>query len=272
MTTTLDRIQLVDFSADHLPGAVRLSQEAGWPHRTQDWALTLSHSTGVVALQEGEVVGTALASVFGDVATLNMIIVDERLRGRRLGRRLMDAVIAYAGAREMRLIATQDGLPLYEKLGFKAIGDVAQFQGLVRAAPPADGIITNGYDLDHMVAMDRAASGLERGDLLKQISEQGQVFYTDQGFAMLRDFGRGKVLGPIVAQNLETVRSLLATAAHTENGSFLRLDTPVPELGTFAQELGLEPVGGGTCMVLQPQQATYGNTFQTYGLVSQALG
>ncbi|WP_417714429.1 GNAT family N-acetyltransferase [Pseudophaeobacter arcticus] len=272
MTTTLDRIQLVDFCADHLPAAVRLSQQAGWPHRAQDWALTLSQSTGVAALHEGEVVGTALVSDFGDVAALNMIIVDEGLRGRRLGRRLMDAVIARAGAREMRLIATQDGLPLYEKLGFKATGDVAQLQGMVQAPLSADGVKTDGYDLDRMIAMDRAASGLERSDLLKRISEQGQVLFTDQGFAILRDFGRGKVLGPIVAQNLETARSLLAAAAQSENGSFLRIDTPVPELGAFAQELGLDPVGGGICMVLHPQDATFGKTFQTYGLVSQALG
>lgn len=272
MTTTLDTIQLVDFTTEHLPGAVRLSQQAAWPHRKEDWALTLTQSTGVAAIHEGEVVGTALASKFGDVATLNMIIVDERLRGRRLGRRLMDAVIEQAGAREMRLIATQDGLPLYEKLGFVRTGKVEQFQGIARSSRSDQTVKVDCYDLERMVAMDTAASGLERGDLLARIAEHGQVLTADRGFAILREFGRGTVLGPIVADDLETARALLATAAQAQDGSFLRIDTPVPELGAFAQSLGLEPVGGGTCMELHPRDVERDTTFQTFGLVSQALG
>ena len=50
---------------DHSAGAWRLSQQAGWPHRPRTWALTLSVSNGVVALQGGTVVGTALATIFG---------------------------------------------------------------------------------------------------------------------------------------------------------------------------------------------------------------
>ncbi len=272
MTTTLDTIQLVDFTADHLPGAVRLSQQSVWPHRKEDWALTLTQSTGVAAIHKGEVVGTALASTFGEVAALNMIIVDERLRGRRLGRRLMDAVIERAGAREKRLIATQDGLPLYKKLGFVSTGVIEQFQGVVQGIGADGDVKTDGYDLDRMVAMDRAASGLERGDLLSRIAEQGQVLSTECGFAVLREFGRGKVLGPIVADSLDTACALLAAAAQSQTGSFLRIDTPIPDLGTFAKGLGLNPVGGGTCMVRDPRDATYGTSYQTFGLVSQALG
>ncbi len=44
---------------EHLDGAVRLSREAGWPHRLEDWQVVLDVSKGVVALDEtGKVVGT----------------------------------------------------------------------------------------------------------------------------------------------------------------------------------------------------------------------
>ena len=39
----------------HLPGAMRLSADAGWPHREEDWRLVLDISRGFAALQEGEV-------------------------------------------------------------------------------------------------------------------------------------------------------------------------------------------------------------------------
>ena len=62
-----------------------------------------------------------------------MIIVDAALRGRGLGRAVMEQIIDLAGPREMRLVATTDGLPLYEKLGFKADGRISQHQGQARA-------------------------------------------------------------------------------------------------------------------------------------------
>jgi GNAT superfamily N-acetyltransferase len=272
MTTFTDTLRLVEFSPDHLPGAVRLSQQAQWPHRSEDWALTLTQSRGVVAIEQDRVVGTAIASLFGDVATLNMIIVDEALRGRKLGRKLMDAVIQIAGPREMRLIATSDGLPLYKKLGFQTTGEIFQFQGDVQAAAPQIAVQTDGAELEALVAMDRAASGLDRGDLLARIVAEGTVFHCETGFAVLRDFGRGQVLGPIVAKDLTTAQSLLAAAATYVQGGFLRIDTPNTQLGEFAQTLGLAHVGGGTCMVLQPGQAAPATDYQTFGLVSQALG
>ena len=70
MTTTT---ALTAFTPAHLPQALRLSQQAGWPHRAEDWALTLSVSQGVVALDEGRVVGTALCSPFGPVASSSMV-------------------------------------------------------------------------------------------------------------------------------------------------------------------------------------------------------
>lgn len=146
-----------------------MSQDAGWPHRAEDWALTLSVSQGVVALQDDKVVATALCSCFGEVATINMIIVSADMRGQGLGRKVMQAVLKIAGARELRLTATTDGLPLYEKLGFETVGDIVQYQGLASAlkpaaatAPSTDVTVQSGCDADlaEIAAMDLAASGL----------------------------------------------------------------------------------------------------------------
>jgi GNAT superfamily N-acetyltransferase len=85
-------------------------------------------------------VGTAFMTPFGDTcAAVNMIIVDQSLRGRGLGRRLTTAVIGLAGDPECRLTATTDGLPLHEKLGFVATHQIVQHQGIAgRVGAPAN--------------------------------------------------------------------------------------------------------------------------------------
>lgn len=267
-------LRIEPFAQEHLDAALRLSQQVGWPHRIEDWALNASVSGGVVALEGNKVVGTALRTIFGDVALLNMIIVDARMRGRGLGRRVMGAVIAMAGPREMRLVATQEGLPLYEKLGFSATGQIAQHQGIAESATP-DLPVSDGDsgDVERLAAMDRTASGMARIELLRRIAGQGQVLLAEDGFAMLREFGRGHVLGPVVARDAATARALIAEGARRCVGGFLRVDLP-RELGLsdHAASLGLAHVGGGTAMACRAAIAPEQKDFTTYALVSQALG
>lgn len=276
MNAMSDEIILCPFSESHVEGALRLSREAGWPHRTEDWALTLAVSEGVVALQGGTVVGTTLCSRFGDVATLNMIIVDHRLRSRGLGRQLMERAMAAAAGCEMRLVATVEGLPLYRKLGFEAVGEIVQHQGAVSEAPLPAVAVRAGRQADFpdVVRMDTDASGMAREALLGRIATAGCLFLVDGGFALLRPFGRGHVLGPVVAREAAGARELIATAAATLPGGFLRIDMPAgqsTDCADLLDSLGLAPVGGGTVMTLRarPRPAT---PFQTYALVSQALG
>ena len=268
-TAPASDLALRPFAPKHIPGALRLSQEAGWPHRAEDWALTLSVSRGVVALREGEIVGTALCSIFGDVAAINMIIVDASMRGQGLGRKLMQAVLDLAGARELRLTATRDGLPLYEKLGFKITGEILQNQGIAQSSAPELPVLAG--DAKGIAAMDLAASGMDRAALLASIAKRGTVLRADVGFALLRDFGQGQVLGPIVARDAATARALLSAGATRAAGGFLRVDLTDPALAAHATRLGLAHVGGGTAMAKGAAPACAPD-FKSYALASQALG
>ncbi|WP_071795201.1 GNAT family N-acetyltransferase [Natronohydrobacter thiooxidans] len=272
VTSAPTALEIAPFTEAHLPGALALSQAAGWPHRIEDWALGLSVSQGVAAVSNGRVVSTGLCSFHGPVATLNMIIVDETMRGQGLGRQVMERIIALAGDREMRLVATDEGLPLYRKLGFSEAGRIVQLQGLARATPPERPVCVGPADIDMLAAMDLAASGMQRQPLLTRIAEMGETLTTEGGFALLRPFGRGHVLGPVVAQDAATARALIAAAASHLAGHFLRIDMPEDQgLAAFVETLGLSRSGGGTAMVRAPRPRPQSN-LQTHALISQALG
>ncbi|MEO9777909.1 MAG: GNAT family N-acetyltransferase [Sedimentitalea sp.] len=270
-------IQIEPFTPLHLEGAVHLSQQVSWPHRFEDWALTLSVSKGVVALCDGVIVGTALCTIFGPVASLNMIIVDAQMRGQGLGRKLMDRIIALTGDPELRLVATTDGIPLYEKLGFVAAGQIVQHQGIARKVAPIQPVEkVTAENLPRLAALDADASGMERLALLQAIAAlpdgQSEIFVTDAGFAMKRQFGRGTVIGPVVADTDTAARSLIAAIANQVQGQFLRIDLPVQRgLGEFVETLGLANAGGGTAMVMRAAQHPETH-MKTYALISQALG
>jgi len=120
-------VDLRRMTVDDLAAGHALSSEQKWPHRIEDWEMLLSLGLGYVAERDGAVIGTAMAWLYGlDAATLGMVIVSPAAQGMGLGRRLMEAVMADLGDRTILLNATDEGAPLYRKLGFESIGPVFQ--------------------------------------------------------------------------------------------------------------------------------------------------
>lgn len=272
---------LAPFEQEHLDGAVRLSRQAGWPHRLEDWQMVLALSEGVVAISDaGEVFGTILVTAYkADCATINMVIVDETMRGRGLGRRLMEAALKLAGNRPLRLIATADGLPLYEKLGFGETGAVRQHQGVVqKIAPPDNTEMAGSDDIPAIIALDRTAFSADRDALIGKLIEVGEfaVIRRDgkvAGFAATRAFGRGEVIGPVVAPNLYDAKALVAHFLSRRPGKFLRVDTTVEAgLSIWLVEQNLAHVGGGIAMALPQIPRSAAPAVHTFALANQALG
>lgn len=278
----LDTIDLVTFEDRHLDGALRLSREAGWPHRREDWAMSLELGEGFVALHGEEVVGTIVMTPLGEaIATISLVIVAEASRGRGLGRRLMNAALQAAGTRECRLTATADGLPLYEKLGFESTHGIRQHQGHVAAMPAADtaGVtLAEAEDFQAICLLDRLAHGIDRRALLRVAQRSGSlaVLHRDGravGYSAIRPFGRGEVIGPVVAQTDADARHLIAFFAAARPGAFLRIDTPVAlGLSSWLAEQGLVEVGGGIAMRKGHTAPEPAGPAKVFGLFSQAIG
>lgn len=275
---------LIRLGPDNLDAAHALSRGEGWPHRREEWQFLLALGTGFGLRAHGRLLGTAILIPYGDnAATASMIIVAPEARGIGLGRQLMAQLLTEAGTRECRLVATEAGRPLYERLGFAAVAPIRQYQGHVdAAAPPPSGIANASLtDLPLIAALDRKASGMDRSAMLRQQAAAGAVFLLDRegsglrGYASCRDFGRGQVLGPLVACDDISAARLLRAALARHHGRFLRVDLTVAGMRhlPLLAAGGLSLAGDGLAMLRPgdtPAAAPDGAAIFT--LASQALG
>ncbi len=275
-----NQIDVTTLGPEHLEAAVSLSRQAGWPHRLEDWQMAFSLSQGFVAIEDGRVVGTVLVTPYKqDCATINMVIVDESVRGRGLGRRLMEEALRLAGERPLRLVATVEGLPLYDKLGFQETGRVLQHHGIAGeiVAPSETSPATIG-DLAAITQLDRLAFGADREGLIAYIAKVGEIAVIRRddrivGFAALRPFGRGEVVGPVVAGNLDDAKALIAHFIAKRPNRFLRVDTTADTgLSDWLAKHGLAHVGGGIAMMKPPTLQPADPAATTFALANQALG
>lgn len=277
-------IRLRQMSKDDLPAALRLSQEAQWPHRLEDWHFVLRLGSGIVAERDGAVVGTAMCWPFGaDVATLGMVIVSDAHRGAGIGRRLMEASMVEAGERSLMLVSTAAGKPLYEKLGFRAIGEVRQHNGAhftVAAAPVGSGErlrAATAADLPMLADLDQRATGLSRHHVMAALGAVADIVVLERaakaiGFACCRPFGRGHVIGPVVAPDAASAKALTAHWLAVQVGRFVRIDVRDESgLSPWLDSVGLAGGAPATAMVRgmapQPQGPA-----RSFALVNQALG
>jgi predicted N-acetyltransferase YhbS len=263
-----------------LPGAHALSQAVRWPHRPEDWQFALGLGAGFVAEHDGVVAGTGLSWNQGpDHGTLGLIIVSPDHQGQGIGRKLMQLVLEQLGQRRTLLIATVAGQPLYESLGFQAVGTIQQHQGTLAAlAPPAGARLrlAGADDIAAIVALANRGAGMDREPLLKQLIAVGETVVLEQdgelaGFSLIRRFGRGHVIGPVVASTPEQAKALIAHWCGAYAGAFVRIDvTGDSGLGDWLAAAGLAQVDTGVAMARNGLPAQDGKVRQ-FALINQAL-
>ena len=282
----LDGVVLRPMTAADLPLAHALTAELRWPHRPADWAQVFAHATGIVAERDGELVGTALRWRWGDRhATIGLVIVSPACQGRRLGYRLMNALLEELEDCTVLLHATAEGRGLYERLGFVRTGELRQHQGVAQPAPLI--ALPTGWRLRpagqseaaSLQALDAAARGMPRDALIEDLlaaSAACVVLDHDnapRGFAMLRRFGRGHAIGPVVAPDAEGAKALIAHLAGMNAGNFTRIDIDFASgLAEWLESIGLLRVDAPTTMVRGAPLARAPDGPALFAVVTQAVG
>ncbi len=87
----------------------------------------------LVALRDGELIGTCRVIVEQGTGRLGRMAVEPELRGQGIGAAILDEAeqaSAAAGARRMRLHAQVKARSLYERAGYQATGDVFLEEGI----------------------------------------------------------------------------------------------------------------------------------------------
>jgi GNAT superfamily N-acetyltransferase len=286
-------LALADINSVDLDKLHALSVGVGWPHRRDDWQALRRAGHGFAALDKiGRIVGSAMWFPYGqDYATVGMVITSPRLQAFGAGRWLMDAVMAVTGSRDLGLNATRAARRLYRDLGFSIERTVYQRQGEVAEEVRGPGPVQEGRlrevepgDLSELSALDLLAFPADRVALLKNLLEMsvGTALVRDGrvvAFSLCRPFGRGHVIGPVIAENDADAIAVVAPHVAGHAGGFLRIDTRQKE-GPFADFLGrcgLPVYDTVTTMSLgRPyaplESGTQSGRPNVYGLVSQTLG
>jgi amino-acid N-acetyltransferase len=127
--------------SEDLPQAERLLREASLPldgfrEHLED---------GLVAVQDGRVVGCVALEVYGEVALLRSLVVTPGQRGLRLGERLTAGAVDQARGRGVRdlYLLTQTAADFFPRFGFsmmdrasapRVLGESAEFQSACPAS------------------------------------------------------------------------------------------------------------------------------------------
>ncbi|MCR8825874.1 GNAT family N-acetyltransferase [Pseudosulfitobacter koreensis] len=258
-----------------------------WPHRSRDLDTFLALGQGYIALDEiGRPIGSAMYFLMGsDFAMCGMMVTTPRLQALGAGRRLLRRILKDCEGRDLRLSATKSGFSLYESAGFETVCTIWQQQGVVRPIhlpEPVPGLTLRAMQAsDHaaVLALDSQAYGANRHEVLEvvtDLSKRGVVVERDGavcGFAMMRPFGKGIVIGPVVAEGDQMAMQLCAPLLQHCEGCFVRLDTPQQSehFKAFLSAAGLGVFDTVTEMRIgRFRRATEGP--QIYGMAAHSLG
>jgi GNAT superfamily N-acetyltransferase len=210
-----------------VPAGLRLKDLAGWNQTAGDWNRFLEASPGgcFVVDENGSVCGTATTICYEDrFAWIGMVLVDPEYRKQGIGTQLLKKTIEYLDHQKiptMKLDATPQGRPLYEKLGFVAEYEIERW--VLKRSPGSD---TRTQKSSHVklteaqrqliFEMDRDVFGADRSLLLRSLQDETPEFalgdWADaklQGYALGRRGSFSDHLGPWTATTSASAERLL---------------------------------------------------------------
>jgi predicted N-acetyltransferase YhbS len=282
-------MKLVQLSMEDTDALVKLSATLGWDYSPQD--LRTIFASGIAyghKTADGKLVSSAAIFPYErQLASLGMVMVDPDYRRQGLGQAVTKRVLNSLPCSTMPviLVATVQGFPLYEKLGFRTVATVHKW-----IAPQYRRIeIANlsGYrikpltahDFPEVVRLDAEAFGAERNIFLQARFKQAQAGVlllaedgTAVGYALAIPGSVVTVLGPVVAPSAELALALIDELARRSKGA-LRIDVPSEQ----AELIERLPAGGfklqstppvmlGNADQLPPRNGTL------FGIAAQAFG
>ncbi|MER5766996.1 GNAT family N-acetyltransferase [Streptomyces sp. NPDC001985] len=290
MPTPLPPLPMRRLTRSDLVSCANLSEDRGWPREEHKWGLLLSAGTGY-GMDDPSGKGLAAACVvtsYGPgLSTIGMVLVAQQYARQGIGRRMMRQMLNEAGGTPLALHATAQGQPLYEELGFTAVGGAEMVRGRLRTDALAPGPGGRGRattrpatadDLSAIVRLDTEVFGLDRTPVIARLpafADQIRVAERDgvlTGYAAAWPNMDTHVIGPLIADSTETAQSLIVSLAPATDRPF-RTDVDVRhrDLLGWLKENGLETVSSNTVMTHGISEVP-GDWTRRFAPLSVALG
>jgi len=220
-----ERIEIRLLFDSDIPAAMKLKEAAGWNQTEDDWRrlLMLEPNGCFGAVKDGRLAGTTTTTTYDNhLAWIGMVLVDPEYRRLGIATELMRTALDYLNGRvaTVKLDATQQGRPVYEKLGFQVESLIERWSGTVEAVMGFDDGALGGLDSDTCHALfelDCQAFNVDRIKLISALIEDSLVPTvlarardgSLSGYALARRGSKADYVGPIVSTSSKQVDKLL---------------------------------------------------------------
>jgi GNAT superfamily N-acetyltransferase len=230
-----------------IDAGLSLCRAANWNQLAHDWELFLHlNSQGCrVAIAEDRVIGTVTTIRYQHFFSwIGMVLVDPDFRRQGIGMQLLlDALDILQDEETVKLDATPDGREVYLKLNF-----VDEYR-LSRMSTIFDGAALESYDvrlfqkkdLEGLYAFDSKIFGADRQSLLQWMLEaEPKYAYVVEanneihGYCLGRQGYNSIHIGPVIANNIDVAKSLVAAILHNCIGRPVILDVSHFDTGWVA--------------------------------------
>jgi len=240
------QLQIRALCENDLEFADKVRASCGWNQTYIDWRRLIAHEPDgcFCALWDGERAGTVTTTSYGgDLAWIGMMLVDPKFRRRGISTGLMNQAIGSLRAKKIRCIkldATPEGEPVYQKLGFRPEWRLQRWE-----AELPDGRTGSAGErqLDGLRDLDVEAFGADRSGWLGKLERDSRIVHvSESGYGMARDGMRANYLGPVVADEervgVGLCRQLIG---QLEGRTFWDIPVLNEPAEALANELGFKP-------------------------------
>lgn len=157
--------------------AIALTDLENWGYSAADFRrlLALSPDGCFAAEADGRVVGVLTTTTYNGLAFLGAVIVSPDLRGKGIGKRMMEAALEHlrtTGVRTVRLNAYLTAVRFYEALGFHGEYELIRWHGAASEGRFRGVRPVRVEDLDRLAWMDSMYFGASRRSLLERLADE----------------------------------------------------------------------------------------------------
>ncbi len=233
--------------AADLRSAIELSRIAGWNQTMDDWQTVLRldpQGCFCIELDDRIVATTTLLCYGSRLAWIGMVLTLPEYRRRGFALRLVKAALERAAAlkiESVKLDATAEGQPLYEKLGFKTEQVIERWFRVAQQDRTPDRITPSSSQ--YSLELDLEAFGADRASLLRELASRNPPIAVDGGYCFFRKGTRASYLGPCVAQSQQAARVVIEQClrASPESNLYWDLLSTNGNASQLATEFGFVP-------------------------------